>query len=771
VRDASRGRRLRTVAIAASFLILIAFLVLQYRAGLETQAAQHTAEEASLTAKRRLAENLLDEGRRALLDNRSSDALHALSQARTLGIDSPALSFMLERAARPLDAQRAVLDAQRGKVWHVAYSPDGKTILAADDHGATLWDATTRRARHRLEGPGAVHAIAFTPDANTIITGDDGGQLRLWRLDGSLRTRLDGHAGRIVSPAVSKDGRVACSAESEGTVRVWDLKAGTSLGKFAGVSGTCALTHDGARVATGIGTGVAAWEIATQTKVFERATTSEASTVAFDTRGARIVASVGGTAYVWSLGQEGDLQLPHGEELETAAFSPDDRWIVTAGRDGTGRVWDANDGALGAVLRGHRGAINSAAISSDSRRIVTASADMTAIVWERTTGRRITTLEGHAGSIVTARFGVNDGEIATGSWDGTVRLWDPREAYLQATVQARHASGALAGCSLHERPTGFVLPLACGDAARTWDVRTGALAEIRAKGYPTINAAGDRLVLVDDKVAEVWDLRERRSLGRLTHTTPITDAMFGPDNRTFAVRLADGALRIARDAEVLRDVPGNTPLTSIAFAPDSRSIIVADEREVRVVRLDVTSVIRLDERRRVDTLVVSPDGRRLVAFPIVPPAPDVHPSLWDLETGRKIATLTGHKQLVFGASFDRTGTRIATASGDATAMLWDANDGRALGTLAGSPQYLHAATFSPDGHTVVTIGGDGVLRFWDPVSMKVLWVLDAHRGAAFLATYLDATHLISQGVRSDIMLWEIPQTTTADVNRHLGSAR
>jgi hypothetical protein len=73
----------------------------------------------------------------------------------------------------------------------------------------------------------------------------------------------------------------------------------------------------------------------------------------------------GHTAWVWS-----------------AAFSPDSKWIVTASRDNTARVWEASTGKSIAELRGHTYHVWSAAFSLDGKWIVTASADQTARVWE-----------------------------------------------------------------------------------------------------------------------------------------------------------------------------------------------------------------------------------------------------------------------------------------------------------------------------------------------------------------------------------------------------
>jgi WD40 repeat protein len=73
----------------------------------------------------------------------------------------------------------------------------------------------------------------------------------------------------------------------------------------------------------------------------------------------------------------------HTNVVQSAAFSPDGKRIVTASDDKTARLWDAGTGKpIGEPLTGHAEAVNSAAFSPDGKHIVTASLDKTARLWE-----------------------------------------------------------------------------------------------------------------------------------------------------------------------------------------------------------------------------------------------------------------------------------------------------------------------------------------------------------------------------------------------------
>ena len=69
-------------------------------------------------------------------------------------------------------------------------------------------------------------------------------------------------------------------------------------------------------------------------------------------------------------------------EISSVAFSPDDTRIVTASKDNTVWIWDAESGQSLVILEGHGDEIASVAFSRDGRRIVTGSRDRTARVWE-----------------------------------------------------------------------------------------------------------------------------------------------------------------------------------------------------------------------------------------------------------------------------------------------------------------------------------------------------------------------------------------------------
>jgi WD40 repeat protein len=452
------------------------------------------------------------------------------------------------------------------------------------------------------------------------------------------------------------------------------------------------------------------------------------------------------------------VAVGHQGGVRSAAFSPDGRRLVTASWDGTGRLWNAADGALLATLRGHSDEVRSAAFSPDGRRVVTASADRTARLWDAATGAAVAALEGHTREVCTAAFCRDGRRVVTASWDTTARLWDAATGALLATFEGHTGEACTAAFS----PDGRRVVTASNDGtARLWDAADGAsLATLEGHWAPVNSAAfspdGRRIVTAsDDRTARLWDVTDGALFATLQgHTSPVNSAAFSPDGERAVTTSFDGTARLwdAADGTLLVALEGHTEVvwsaafsldgwrvvtasrdgtarlwdatdgallvaleghtdhvTSAAFSPDGRRVLTASlDGTARLWDVADSALLAIieDGTRAISSAAFSPDGRRVLTRSYQTAG------LWDAANGAPLVTLEGHTDHVTSAAFSPDGKRVVTASEDHTARLWDAS-GVTLATFAGHTDRVLSAAFSPDGKRVVTASADYTARLWD----------------------------------------------------------
>jgi len=107
-----------------------------------------------------------------------------------------------------------------------------------------------------------------------------------------------------------------------------------------------------------------------------------------------------------------------------AAFSPDNRRLLTFSLDFSALLWDARTGqALGAPLQ-HGGRVTWGAFSPDGQSVVTTSWDKTARVWDSVTGAPLTPPLPHKATVVGAFWSVDGRRLHTVTENDHLQVWD-----------------------------------------------------------------------------------------------------------------------------------------------------------------------------------------------------------------------------------------------------------------------------------------------------------------------------------------------------------
>jgi WD40 repeat protein len=167
--------------------------------------------------------------------------------------------------------------------------------------------------------------------------------------------------------------------------------------------------------------------------------------------------------------------------------------------------------------------------------------------------------------------------------------------------------------------------------------------------------------------------------------------------------------------------------------------------------------------------VFNPDGRRIVTA-----SDDKTARVWDAETGRQIAVLTGHTASVRSAVFSPDGMRVVSTqmarrsdiitSDDSAALLWNALSGEVIRRFEGHEAQLYDATFSPDGKRIVTASADNTARIWDVATGTTIAVLKGHSGSVLSAAFSPhADRIATASADNTARIWGVATGSTIAV--------
>ena len=737
-------------------------------------------------------ETVYERGRLALLDQAPGRAAVYLGEAYRLGLDTPALRFMLARAMEIVEATHRFPLAATGFVQRPAFSlDDGQfltPVVGADGTIAVLRDVQSGAELQRLNGlPVYPQLLRFLPDGvRVLVSGygqssnysQQGAETGLWDLNsGQQLLKLAGHAGHFGDP-LSPDGRLLLTAEGDSPgVQLREVSSGAVVRSLPheATALSASFSRDGFSIVTGDSEGVVRrWDARTGRLLLTLPgrTATGITGVLTSADGRRVVAvSRKGDIRVWSLA-EGELRLAFSADksyVSDAKLDAAGVRLLTVGRQGY-KVWDIERGVL--------------LFARDVKLDWVASGDLDA----------------------TGRFAA----IATTD-EPRAELWDVLSRRRLADIEFEPQ--AVSAAAFNHRGDALLLAGESGNTARLAPL-PGPRLDLRqppsmygaqfARKTPYLVTAGQ------DQQLAVWDRRTgQRHASGLGHTQRLVQVLTTRDGERAITAADDGSVRIWRvaDGKLLATAPVEGKTRRLLLSDDDTQLLLwhylASAEHNEALLLDARSGRRLHTLRHpapVTVTAFSPDGQSLFTG-----CEDGVLRQWSRGDGRLLQshalTLTAITALQFGKDAERllvvdqlkgaqvielpsgsVSSRLPLAEGNDTnpGGVALAPDGLHWALITGTGEIWWQAVASSDwqlipqgGHRpwelrylspslLVSSDWDGALHVWDSARAQRLALLGAHDQVAWtMQLDTEGSELLSASLDGSARSWAVDQNLPA----------
>jgi WD40 repeat protein len=533
------------------------------------------------------------------------------------------------------DPQRGATIARFGSsdgALHASASPDGRYIVAVDAYASiTVWDA-----------------LSAKPLAHSVS------------IEGKDSTAGQAAYPHFVTAKAAAD-RIAVLGRGSGTEYLWELVfwdwhtvPGTisRSGGRARFTDDLAISHDGKLVAMVADKHAVVYDVSDPADASPIGLTAQqpdgVDSVEFSADGQWLLsANVDGHGTVW-LAREFNSKpvtefVGHRGEIFSARFSPaDPTLVITAGLDGTVRIWKFNSAKE--IHPPYYGWITSAEVSTDGAHIVTAQDTGNFDVWDAHTYRHVkgwNIQENTSGGLLlSAQFLKDNTQLATATYDDDrPRIWNWAEGTQPTSLQPVEGYEVLmSGAALNQDRT----RIAAGDSANRvveWDLSSGKIVS-------QSTGSADGFIL---------------SVAYIPHSDLI---IAGSTNGS--VRIWHSTLLDKAPLHTLIPAGSRVAMAVTASADGSRVAAVDSDHVIRIWRVSDGQVERLfhGPASTMSALTFDSSGALLAVS-----AADAAIHIYDTSSGHPVATLQRHGDVVNSVRFT-TDNRLLTGSDDGTAAVF-----------------------------------------------------------------------------------------------------
>ena len=456
-------------------------------------------------------------------------------------------------------------------------------------------------------------------------------------------------------------------------------------------------------------------------------------------------------------------------ESQDLVFTPDGKRVIVAHEHGA-NIWEVSTGERVIEISEHHPAL-AVAISPDGSRFALGPVNSSIAIYDSSTGKRLSEITQPNSKVNDLAFSPDGKLLASASSDRTVRFFETEKGAEVQNLRVHFTdawSVAFSPDGKYVATSGTDFNTYLFDAAAI--VNSPSFGDWSRVGTAWSAISTDRSRIGTDIVEPgnyydkmIYDLPMRSA--KVFGSTDTTDSgSFSPDGTIIATGNRDGTISLRRtdNGEEIRrfavhECGPDTRICikSLLFTPDGKRIVSGgNDRKVMLSDAGNGQPIReiFSFGTQVSAVSVSPDGQAVFAGSY-----DGTAKLFGLETGKIAADLGKQQKAVLSAVFSPDGKTLVTGASDGVIKFWNPTDGQLIDTLIGNAGFIFALAFTPDGTRLASASGEGVIRLWDTeTKAQVLAIRINSAPTHFLAFTLDGNTLISHGSHENIHLWEAP---------------